>query len=108
MDEIAQVDDQIAGFADIQVTQATTCWCASHHRQSRFLIRPPPRDRYSPARDLGPQKGPADVPYVSLRKKLTNAGVKTIGLASSGAVAYMSRGQRRSSWARERWSPTAA
>ncbi|KAL2146224.1 hypothetical protein VTI28DRAFT_4803 [Corynascus sepedonium] len=93
LDEINQADDQIAGFADIQIHPGDYVLAYQPSRTvERFLVKAASKRRFTViiASLLNPD-GAAEPPYATLRKKLNAAGVNTINLASNGLMAYIPR-----------------
>lgn len=88
-DEISQVDDQIAQFAEIQIHPSDYVLV---HQPSptveRFLVRAASKRQFTVLIVSG-MVSKADAPHAGLRKKLAAAGVKTINIMSSGIMAYM-------------------
>ncbi|KAH8893490.1 nagb/rpia/CoA transferase-like protein [Thozetella sp. PMI_491] len=93
MDEITQVDDQIAGFADVQIQPGDYVLVYQPSPSvERFLARAATKRQFTVLiASIVVPKDPSEVPHASLRKKLGAAGSKVISLASSGAMAYMPR-----------------
>lgn len=94
LDEVGQVDDQIATFADVQIhPQEYVLVYRPSACVERFLLRAAAKRQFTVflAGDSSPKAGAAaaEPPFASLRKKLGAAGVKTINIASSGIMAYM-------------------
>jgi translation initiation factor eIF-2B subunit beta len=94
LDEINQADDQIAGFAEIQIHPGDYVLAYQPSRAvERFLVKASSKRRFtviiagleSPVHDTN------EAPYATLRKKLNAAGVTTINLSSNGLMAYIPR-----------------
>jgi translation initiation factor eIF-2B subunit beta len=91
-DEISQVDDQIAGFADVQIHPGD--YVLVHQPSStteRFLLRAAARRKFTVFIVAGPQPTPGEVPYASLKKRLASSGVTAINIMNGGVMAYMPR-----------------
>lgn len=90
-DEISQVDDQIASFAEVQIRPG-------HHvlvykpspTVERFLIAAAKRRKFTVfiAGATIPEAS-EEPPYTALRKQLSKFGVNTINIAGGGVTAYM-------------------
>jgi translation initiation factor eIF-2B subunit beta len=94
LDEINQADDQIAGFADIQIHPGDYVLAYQPSRTvERFLVKAASKRKFTViiASLESPRAGPSEAPYAALRKKLNAAGVNTINLASNGLMAYIPR-----------------
>jgi len=93
MDEISQADDQIAGFADIQIFPGDYVLAYLPSRTvERFLLKAAAKRKFTVFLvSLENHTAPGEVPHAALRKKLSSSGVKTISIASNGLMAYMSR-----------------
>ncbi|KAK4158544.1 hypothetical protein C8A00DRAFT_10740 [Chaetomidium leptoderma] len=94
LDEINQADDQIAGFAEIQIHPGDYVLAYQPSRTvERFLVKAASKRRFTViiASLESPSHTTAEAPYATLRKKLNAAGVKTINLASNGLMAYIPR-----------------
>ncbi|KAK3377723.1 hypothetical protein B0H63DRAFT_223237 [Podospora didyma] len=94
MDEISQADDQIATFADIQISPGDYVLVYQPTRTvEKFLVKAASKRRFTVfiAGIEPPHNGAAEAPYSALRKKLNAAGVHTICLASNGLMAYIPR-----------------
>ncbi|KAK1756849.1 putative translation initiation factor eIF-2B subunit beta [Echria macrotheca] len=94
LDEINQADDQIAGFADIQIHPGDYVLAYLPSRTvERFLIKAASRRKFTvlfvSLEDSRSAAG--EGAHAALRKKLDAHGVNTISLASNGLMAYMSR-----------------
>ncbi|KOS23138.1 putative translation initiation factor eIF-2B subunit beta [Escovopsis weberi] len=96
MDEIGQVDDQIAAAADAQIHPGDYVLV---HQPSptveRFVLRAAQKRSFTvlisvaPPRGRHPDVGPTQ--HAAFRKKLAAAGVPALNVANSGLTAYMSR-----------------
>ncbi|KAL2157638.1 hypothetical protein VTH06DRAFT_5119 [Thermothelomyces fergusii] len=93
LDEINQADDQIAGFADIQIHPGDYVLAYQPTRTvERFLVKAASKRKFTVLiASLECFDGSAEAPYAALRKKLNAAGVTTINLASNGLMAYIPR-----------------
>ena len=95
LDEINQADDQIAGFAEIQIHPGDYVLAYQPTRAvERFLVKAASKRRFTViiAGLESPNPGAAtEAPYATLRKRLNASGVKTINLASNGLMAYIPR-----------------
>lgn len=92
MDEISQADDQIAGFADIQIHPGDYVLAyLPSPTVERFLIKAAAKRRFTVFLASGERQKPGEAPHAALRKKLNGLGVNTISLASNGLMAYMPR-----------------
>jgi translation initiation factor eIF-2B subunit beta len=90
MDEISQVDDQIAGFAEVQIHPGNYILVYQPSPTiEKFLIRAAAKRDFTVLVVSSTPPKTADLPYASLRKKLSSAGVKTINILSGGLAAYM-------------------
>ncbi|ROV98809.1 hypothetical protein VPNG_08398 [Cytospora leucostoma] len=90
-DEISQVDDQIAGFAEVQIHPG-------HHvlvykpgpTVERFLVAAAKRRKFTVLIAGATSLKPTDeAPCAALRKQLNKYGVNTINIAGTGIMAYM-------------------
>jgi translation initiation factor eIF-2B subunit beta len=92
-DEISQVDDQIASFAEVQIHpgQHVLVYKPSPTVE-RFLVAAAKRRKFTVfiAGAIVP-KASEEPPYAALRKQLNRFGVNTINIAGSGIAAYMTR-----------------
>lgn len=94
LDEISQADDQIAGFAEIQIHPGDYVLAYQPSKTvERFLLKAASKRRFTVIiASLQPSNESAsEPPYAALRKKLNAAGVNTINLASNGLMAYIPR-----------------
>ena len=95
LDEINQADDQIAGFAEIQIHPGDYVLAYQPTRAvERFLVKAASKRRFTVliAGLESPSQGVStEAPYAMLRKRLNASGVKTINLASNGLMAYIPR-----------------
>ncbi|KAK0619247.1 hypothetical protein B0T14DRAFT_431279 [Immersiella caudata] len=94
MDEISQADDQIAGFADIQIFPGDYVLAYLPSRTvERFLVKAAAKRKFTVflVSLENPNTTTGEAPYAALRKKLSSSGVKTISIASNGLMAYMAR-----------------
>jgi len=94
LDEINQADDQIAGFAEIQIHPGDYVLAYQPTKTvERFLVKAASKRRFTVifAGLDTPAVGAAEPPYATLRKRLNAAGVETINLASNGLMAYIPR-----------------
>ncbi|KAL1842157.1 hypothetical protein VTJ49DRAFT_5930 [Mycothermus thermophilus] len=93
LDEISQADDQIAGFADIQIHPGDYVLAYQPTKTvERFLIKAASKRRFTLLlAGLQTPDPSAEPPYAALRKRLAAAGVQTINLASNGLMAYIPR-----------------
>ncbi|KAK3388431.1 hypothetical protein B0T20DRAFT_426684 [Sordaria brevicollis] len=92
MDEISQADDQIAGFADIQIHPGDYVLAyLPSPTVERFLIKAAAKRRFTVFLASAERVKPGEVPHAALRKKLNGLGVNTISIASNGLMAYMPR-----------------
>ncbi|KAK0635884.1 hypothetical protein B0T17DRAFT_61594 [Bombardia bombarda] len=97
MDEISQADDQIAGFADIQVHPGDFILAMlPSPAVERFLLKAAAKRRFTAllASNGSYISAVGEAPYAALRKKLNAAGVNTVNLASNGLLAYMPRANK--------------
>ena len=94
MDEIDQVDDQVAGHADSQIHP--TDYILVYQLDStiqKFLMRAAQRRRFT-VLIAGDDKAAAKLGHAQpsqFRRKLNGAGVKTINISNAGLAAYMCR-----------------
>ncbi|KAK4147958.1 uncharacterized protein C8A04DRAFT_33527 [Dichotomopilus funicola] len=93
LDEINQADDQIAGFAEIQIHPGDYVLAYQPSRTvERFLVKAASKRRFTVViAGLEASGAGTEAPYASLRKRLNSAGVKTVNLASNGLMAYIPR-----------------
>ena len=91
-DEIKQVDDQIAAFADIQIHPGDYVMVyRPTPTVEKFLVKAASKRRFTVLLiGESPRKG-EETPYASLRKKLAVHHVNTIKITSNSAMAYMAR-----------------
>ncbi|KAJ2904234.1 hypothetical protein MKZ38_008564 [Zalerion maritima] len=93
-DELEQVDDQIAGYADIQIHP--TDYILVHELDStteRFLLRASRERRFTVfiAQGKSTTSKAGDATPSLFQKKLNSAGVKTINISNTGLAAYMTK-----------------
>ncbi len=94
MDEISQVDDQIAALADAQIRPGDFVLT---YRPSttveRFILRAAQKRKFTLFLAIEAPSKPAatEEPHATFRKKLTAAGITVINIHNSGLTAYMSR-----------------
>jgi translation initiation factor eIF-2B subunit beta len=95
LDEINQADDQIAGFADIQIHPGDYVLAYQPSRTvERFLVKAASKRRFTviiAGLESRNHDAITEPPYAALRKRLNAAGVNTINLASNGLMAYIPR-----------------
>lgn len=94
MDEMSQTDDQIAGFADMQIFPGDYVLAYLPSRTvERFLVKAAAKRKFTVFLVTLENSSAAagEAPHAALRKKLSSYGVKAINLASNGLMAYMSR-----------------
>lgn len=91
MDEIAQADTQIASFAEVQIHPGDYLLVYKPSKTvEKFLVKASSKRRFTVLiAGLEPTPPGGEVPYAALRKKLEDAGVKAINLASVGVMAYI-------------------
>lgn len=90
-DEISQVDDQIAGFAEVQIHPG---YHVLVYKPSptveRFLVTAAKRRKFTVlVAGATPLKPTDEAPCAALRKQLSKFGVNTINIAGTGIMAYM-------------------
>jgi len=93
-DEISQVDDQISGFADVQIHPGDHVLVYQPTKTvERFLVRAAAKRQFTVfIAGEAPSNGAAEadeMPFASLRKRLAAARVKTVKVTTSGLMAYM-------------------
>ncbi len=92
MDEVAQVDDQVAGFAEHQIHPTDTVLVYQPSPTvERFLAKAAAKRRFNVFLCVDPTQKPETTAYPNLRRKLSSAKIHSIRIASSGAAAYMPR-----------------
>lgn len=92
-DEIGQVDDQIASFAEVQIHPGHFVLVYKPNATvEKFLLGAAKRRKFT-VLIAGAELTQAaeEVPYATLRKQLSKFGVNSIVLAGSGIQAYMAR-----------------
>ena len=90
-DEISQVDDQIAGFAEVQIHPGYHVLVYQPGPTvERFLVAAAKRRKFTVliAGDTT-SKQTEEAPHAALRKQLSKFGVNTINISGSGIMAYM-------------------
>ena len=92
-DEISQVDDLIAGFAEVQINPGDHVLV---HQPSptveRFVLRAASKRKFTVLLvTAASREQPNEVQYATLRKKLSTAGVHVINVMNAGLMAYKSR-----------------
>ncbi|KXH61815.1 initiation factor 2 subunit family protein [Colletotrichum salicis] len=92
-DEIGQVDDQIAGAADVQIHPGD--YVLVHQPSAtiqKFILRAATRRKFTLFIAAGTAAcAGGESPYASFRKKLSAAGISAINILNSGLMAYMPR-----------------
>lgn len=90
-DEISQVDDQIASFAEVQIHPGHRVLVYKPSPTvERFLVAAAKRRKFTVFIAGGTvPKASEEPPYAALRKQLGKFGVNTINIAGSGITAYM-------------------
>ncbi|KAB5525633.1 hypothetical protein GE09DRAFT_1178255 [Coniochaeta sp. 2T2.1] len=93
MDELSQADDQIAGFAEVQIHPGDYVLAYQPSATvEKFLIRAASKRPFTALIASGPpRRGVPEATYASLKKKLAAAGVKTIHVMTGSFAAYMPR-----------------
>lgn len=93
MDELSQADDQIAGFAEVQIHPGDYILAYQPSATvEKFLVRAASKRPFTVLIASGPQRrGAPEATYSSLKKKLNHAGVKTIHIMTGSFAAYMPR-----------------
>jgi len=93
MDELSQADDQIAGFAEVQIHPGDYILAYQPSATvEKFLVRAASKRHFTVMIASGPQqRGVPEATYASLKKKLNAAGVKTIHIMTGSFSAYMPR-----------------
>lgn len=92
-DEIGQVNDQIASFAEVQIHPGHYVLVYKPNTTvEKFLLGAAKRRRFTVLIAGGePSKGAEQASYASLRKQLSKFGVNSIVIAGSGIMAYVAR-----------------
>lgn len=97
-DEIGQVDDQIASFAEVQIHPGHFVLVYKPNATvEKFLLGAAKRRKFTvliaggELSNEGAAATEENIPYASLRKQLGKFGVTSIVLAGSGITAYMAR-----------------
>lgn len=92
-DEIGQVDDQIASFAEVQIHPGHFVLVHKPNvTVEKFLLGAAKRRKFTVLIAGGEvSKGADESPYASLRKQLGKFGVTSIVLSGSGVAAYVAR-----------------
>lgn len=93
MDELSQADDQIAGFAEVQIHPGDYILAYQPSPTvEKFLVRAASKRHFTALIASGPPgRGAPEASYASLKKKLNAAGVKTIHIMTGNFAAYMPR-----------------
>jgi translation initiation factor eIF-2B subunit beta len=93
MDELSQADDQIAGFAEMQIHPGDYILAYQPSATvEKFLVRAASRRHFTVMIASGPpRRGVPEATYASLKKRLNAAGVKTIHIKTGSFAAYMPR-----------------
>lgn len=92
-DEIGQVDDQIASFAEVQIHPGHFVLVYKPNATvEKFLLGAAKRRKFTVLiAGCEQSKGADEPPYAILRRQLGKFGVNSIVLAGSGTVAYMAK-----------------
>ncbi|OIW23451.1 nagb/rpia/CoA transferase-like protein [Coniochaeta ligniaria NRRL 30616] len=93
VDELSQADDQIAGFAEVQIHPGDYILAYQPSPTvEKFLVRAASKRHFTLLIASGPpQRGAPEATYAPLKKKLNAAGVKTIHIMAGSFAAYMPR-----------------
>lgn len=93
VDELSQADDQIAGFAEVQIHPGDYVLAYQPSPTvEKFLVRAASKRHFTVMIASGPpRRGAPEATYASLKKRLNAAGVKTIHIMTGTFAAYMPR-----------------
>jgi translation initiation factor eIF-2B subunit beta len=93
MDELSQADDQIAGFAEVQIHPGDYILAYQPSPTvEKFLVRAASKRHFTVLIASGPpRRGAPEATYALLKKKLNGSGVKTIHIMTGTFAAYMPR-----------------
>lgn len=90
-DEITSVDEQIAGFGEVQIHPGSYVLVYKPGPTvEKFLLAAAKRRRFTVLiAGTAPPKTAGEAPYASLRKQMSKFGVNTITIIGSGVMAFM-------------------
>lgn len=90
MDELSQADDQIAGFADVQIHPGDHILAYQPTATvEKFLVRAASKRHFTALIASGTPSPKGPEAYASLKKKLAAAGVRTVHVMSGSYAAYL-------------------
>lgn len=90
MDELSQADDQIAGFADVQIHPGDHILAYQPTPTvEKFLVRAASKRHFTALIASGSPTPKGGEAYASLKKKLAAAGVRTVHVMSGSYAAYL-------------------